>query len=69
MAHYPVGMSEPPNQRPAHEAYPPHTYPPQNYPPQNYPPQGRMLCRLRSQLCDVFALELGKDRAQLGPEL
>ena len=40
MAHYPVGMSEPPNQRPAHEAYPPHTYPPQNYPPQNYPPQG-----------------------------
>jgi hypothetical protein len=35
-----VGMSEPPNQRPAPEAYPPHTYPPQNYPPQNYPPQG-----------------------------
>jgi len=25
--------------------------------------------RRRSQLCDVFALELGKDRAQLGPEL
>jgi XYPPX repeat-containing protein len=35
-----VGMSEPPSQRPAPEAYPPHTYPPQNYPPQNYPPQG-----------------------------
>ena len=35
-----MGMSEPPNQRPAPEAYPPHTYPPQNYPPQNYPPQG-----------------------------
>jgi hypothetical protein len=35
-----VGMSEPPRERPAPEAYPPHTYPPQNYPPQNYPPQG-----------------------------
>jgi XYPPX repeat (two copies) len=40
MGHYPVGMSEPPNQRPVPEAYPPQNYPPQNYPPQNYPPQG-----------------------------
>jgi hypothetical protein len=42
-------MSEPPNPRPAPEAYPPQanpphpnppqSYPPQNYPPQNYPPQ------------------------------
>jgi hypothetical protein len=47
-------MSEPPNPRPAPQAYPPQTnppqtnppqnyphqnYPPQNYPPQNYPPQ------------------------------
>jgi hypothetical protein len=32
-------MSEPPQQRPAPQAYPPQNYPPQNYPPQNYPPQ------------------------------
>jgi hypothetical protein len=48
-AHYPVGMSEPPTERPAHEAHPPQAHPPQahppqahppqNYPPQNYPPQ------------------------------
>jgi hypothetical protein len=32
-------MSEPPQQRPAPQAYPPQAYPPQNYPPQSYPPQ------------------------------
>jgi hypothetical protein len=37
-AHYPVGMSEPPNPRPAPQAYPPPTNPPPTNPPQTNPP-------------------------------